>query len=160
MWAHYANCHKGFCIEYETPTYSNDSADIYHNLYPVVYTDSRKDLSQLSINWNASGKMTNDELWDFYKYCLLSKSLDWKYQQEWRLLSCGDLITDNNYNCRFFKIKKVYLGNQMPPDKRKEIIKICKDKGIPYVGMTITPNKFEMKDCENLCENCPRLKNK
>ena len=160
MWSHYANSHKGFCIEYEIPIYSENTETIFHNLYPVIYTDIRKDLSQLSINWNSLGNITDDELCDFYKYCLLSKSLDWKYQQEIRLISCDDLITDENYICQFFKIKKVYLGNQMQPDERKEIIKICKDKGIAYVGVTISQDRFEMRDCENLCENCLRLKNK
>ncbi len=158
MWSHYAGLHQGFCIEYETPIYSEENANIYHNLFPVIYTDTRKDLSQLSLNWNANGKLTEYELGDIYKYCLLSKSLDWKYQQEWRLISYDDHITDKYYNCEFFKIKKVYLGNKMQSDDRKEIIEICKSKGIPYTGVIIAPDRFEMKDCNMLCEDCERLK--
>ena len=159
MWSHYARLHQGFCIEYETPFYSEKNANIYHNLFPVIYTDVRQDLSQLSLNWRANGKPSDSELWDIYKYCLLSKSLDWKYQQEWRLISYDDDITNKNYNCDFFKIKKVYLGNKMQSDDRKEIIEICKSKGIPYTGVIIAPDRFEMKDCNMLCEDCERLKN-
>lgn len=158
MWSHYANNHKGFCIEYETPEYSDKNADIYHNLFPVIYTDKRTNLTSLSLNWKSTGTLSNDGLWDFYKYGLLSKSLEWRYQQEWRLISYDNLITDDTYNCQFFKIKKVYLGNRMSAKNRKEIIKVCKHKGIPYVGVIISSDKFEMKDCNIQCENCQRVK--
>lgn len=67
------------------------------------------------------------------------------------------LSGDDNFNCRFFKIKKVFLGNRMDTQNRLEIIDICKRKQIPYVGVTIAPDKYEMSDCKQLCENCPKL---
>lgn len=158
MWSHYANNHQGFCIEYETPDYSKENENIYLNLFPVIYTDTRTSLTKLSLNWNATGSLSHSDIWDFYKYCLLSKSLDWKYQQEWRLISCDTLLTDQNYNCKFFKIKKVYLGNKMSAKDRLEIIDICKKQGIPYTGVTIALDQFNMRDCSILCEDCDRLK--
>ena len=158
MWSHYAQYHKGFCIEYETPDYSDEWATIYHNLFPVIYSDSRTDLANISLSLKASGTLSNDKLWEFYKYGLLSKSLDWKYQNEWRLISCDNLLSDSNYNCKFFKIKRVYLGNRMPPEERVKIIKICKDKGIPYTGVTLAPDHFLMRECGILCEDCEKVK--
>ena len=158
MWSHYANNHQGFCIEYETPDYSVDNADLYHNLFPVIYTDTRTDLTNLSLNWNSTGTLSNEALWNYYKYGLLCKSLDWKYQNEWRLISYDKLLTDNSYNCQFFKIKKVYLGNKMPSEERIKIIKICKDKGISYAGVTIAPDRFMMSNCGILCEDCEKVK--
>lgn len=158
MWSHYANNHQGFCIEYETPDYSKENENIYLNLFPVIYTNTRTPLTKLSLNWNATGSLSHSDIWDFYKYCLLSKSLDWKYQQEWRLISCDTLLTDQNYNCKFFKIKKVYLGNKMSAKDRLEIIDICKKQGIPYTGVTIAPDQFSMRDCSILCEDCDRVK--
>ena len=157
MWSHYARYHQGFCIEYETPELNDINEPIYRNLFPVIYTDTRTDLLSIGINWKSTGTLTNNELWDFYKYGLLSKSLDWKYQQEWRLVSCDNLITDKNYNCTFFKIKKVYLGNKMPAKDRVEIIDICKKKGIPYTGVIIAPDRFKMNNCDILCENCDKM---
>lgn len=158
MWSHYAKYHQGFCIEYETPNLSDENIEIYQNLFPVIYTDTRTDLTKLSLDWKSSGTLSESDIWDFYKYCLLSKSLDWKYQQEWRLISCDDLLTDAKYNCKFFKIKKVYLGNKMPIKDRMEVIEICKSKGIPYTGVTIAPDQFNMRDCDILCEDCERMK--
>lgn len=47
----------------------------------------------------------------------------------------------------------------MPADKRKEIITICKRKGIPYIGVTRSLELYEMQECKDLCENCLWLNN-
>ena len=154
MWAHYADNHQGFCIEYETPQLDESNENIYYNLYPVIYTDTRIDLTSIFLNWDSTGRLSDDQLWDIYKFGLLSKSIDWKYQKEWRLISCDNLLTNENYDCEFFKIKKVYLGNRMKTEERKKVIEICNEKGITYSGVVITPDKYEMKDCNLLCENC------
>lgn len=155
MWSHYAESHTGFCLEYDIPAYSEEWKELYHNLFPVVYTNKRIDLTKLCLNWSKDGTLTQESLWDFYKFGLLSKSLDWKYQNEWRLVSCDSMLSDDeNDNCNFFKINKVYLGNKMPNDERMKIIKICKERNIPYCGVKIAQDKYEMKPCSILCENC------
>lgn len=63
-----------------------------------------------------------------------------------------------DYNCSFFKINKVYLGNKMPKDERKQIIDICKRKNIKYAGIIHKENMFQLDGCPELCENCYRCK--
>lgn len=158
MWSHYAKSHTGFCIEYDIPAYSDEWKDLFHNLFPVVYTNKRIDLTQLCLNWSKDGTLSEKSLWDFYKFGLLSKSMDWKYQNEWRLISLDNMLSENNdYNCSFFKINKVYLGNKMPNDERLNIIKICKERNIPYGGVIIAQDRYEMCPCNILCENCIKL---
>lgn len=36
----------------------------------------------------------------------------------------------------------------MDINQRKQIIDICNRKGIPYVGVRKSPDKFEMQECE------------
>ena len=43
----------------------------------------------------------------------------------------------------------------MPTDKRKELIDICKERKIPYVGVKKNTELFEMQECEMKCENFP-----
>ncbi len=156
MWAHYANSHKGFCIEYEVPPYSESFIHLYHNLMPVIYSDVRVSiLDQCLCSLQPPG-LTDTILWDIFKYGLLMKSMDWKYQNEWRLITCDNLLA-SDYNCKFFNIRKVYLGNKMDSQDRMKIIQICKRKQIPYAGITIAPDKYEMTDCRQLCEECPKL---
>lgn len=155
MWSsQYANNHEGFCVEYSIPPYGAESAGFLHNLLPAIYSDERHDITQTYLNMSLNREM----LWDTYKYGLLLKSIDWIDQQEWRLISCDSMLSsDDHYNCRFFDISKVYLGNRMRPDRRREIIEICKEKNISYAGVIIAQDKFQMKECPGLCEQCPRL---
>jgi len=155
MWSHYANSHKGFCLEYEVPPYDSESALLFHNLFPVIYSNKRTSVLEQCISELNSSFIPKDVLWSIYKYGLLSKSMDWKYQSEWRLVSCDSMLaSDDNYNCQFFKINRVYLGNKMTKQERLKIIGICRRKNIPYTGVTIEQNKYEMNDCQRLCEEC------
>jgi len=45
----------------------------------------------------------------------------------------------------------------MNSQDRMKIIAVCKHKQIPYVGVTVAPDKYEMSDCKQLCEACPKL---
>lgn len=45
----------------------------------------------------------------------------------------------------------------MTVSDRMKIISICKDKKIPYTGVTVASDKYRMVDCEQLCEACPKL---
>ena len=158
MWATYSDCHKGFCVEYTIMPNDPDYKTIYNNLFPVIYCKTRPDVTQkLS---TARDQMVDEEyLWNLYLHGVLRKSFDWAYQNEWRLL----LPFDNrgkSFDVRFFPITKVFLGNKMPTDNRMIIISICKEKGIPYIGVKRNPVQFEMQDCEILCENCPKYLNR
>lgn len=157
MWAsQYANNHKGFCIEYEVPEYSNANADIFNNLFPVIYSNNRVSILDECLKY-MQDKPDQELLEKIYKYGILLKSIDWIKQDEWRLVSPGNMLADD-YNCEFFKISKVYLGNRMSKEDRKQIIDICKRKNIEYAGIIHKKDRFELAECPDLCENCNRLK--
>ena len=46
----------------------------------------------------------------------------------------------------------------MNKENRQEVIEICKQKGIPYIGVMKDHDKFQMKECNILCEECPNYK--
>lgn len=155
MWAsQYANNHEGFCIEYEIPEYSEEYVNLFHNLFPVIYSDIRTSVIGECLKYieDRSGKELVENI---YKYGILTKSTDWKDQDEWRLVSPGNMLADDN-SCEFFKIKKVYLGNRMPKEERYKVIEICKRKGIEYVGIINMRDRYELTGCPNLCDKCYR----
>lgn len=157
MWGgSYAACHCGFCIEYEATPNNESLRDVYNNLFPVVYSRRRADISDSLIRWQDTD-ITEETLWSIYFHGTLRKSFDWAYQNEWRLLM-PDGMTGESYTVPFFPISKVYLGNRMKKEKREEIIEICHAKHIPYVGVTRAQERFEMKECTILCEECPQFK--
>ncbi len=65
---------------------------------------------------------------------------------------------DSDYNKKFFPITKVFLGNRMDYKRRIEIIEICKNQNISYVGVMRNSNTFEMQECKVKCEDCYKFK--
>lgn len=159
MWGGaYADCHNGFCIEYTILPNDKAYRDVYYNLFPMIYCKVRPNMT-LRLVAAKDKDITKEVLWDIYFHGALRKSIDWAFQNEWRLLL--PLRSNNmaDYNVKFFPITKVYLGNRMAPKEREKIIDICHDKNIPYIGVRRNSAVFEMQDCEIKCEDCPQYKN-
>lgn len=153
MWSGYADYHRGFCIEYTIlPTY-DDYKDVFYNLFPMVYCKTRPDITERIVRAKDKN-FTEEDLWDIYFHGVLRKSIDWVFQDEWRLV-----WPFNESNVKFFPITKVYLGNRMPASRRKEIIDFCNSKNIQYAGIKSNPNIFKMEECSIKCEDCPNYLN-
>ena len=132
MWSNqYADNNQGFCIEYEIPDLSRRTDELCNNLFPVIYSDARTDVLDKCLEYNER-KPDAEYLSVIYKYGALAKSKSmWKSQDEWRLISYDKMLADN-YNCKFYPITRVYLGVNMNNNQRREIIDICKRRGIPH----------------------------
>ncbi|WP_347289864.1 DUF2971 domain-containing protein [Kluyvera georgiana] len=89
MWSHYANQHKGLCIEYDMDLVSEN------HVHKVIYGGSRQILTSEIRNWLREPSMDDN----IKKVCLLTKSEEWRYESEWRIFG------------------KVGLGNSLPPIK-------------------------------------------
>ena len=154
MWGGYANEHNGFCLEYTVST-DKEYEDILHNIRPVMYCKSRRSVTTALLE-SYDHNLSMEALGDIYFNGVLRKSIDWVYQNEWRLLLPPQEHGQKGYLKKFFPITKVYLGNRMSSERRREIIAICKRKGIPYAGVTRSSDLFEMQECNTLCEDCLR----
>lgn len=158
MWGGtYADFHKGFCLEYTVLPENGNYKEIFYNLFPVIYSKVRANLTRL-IAVQEDTEITNEYVWNLYFNGALRKSIDWAYQNEWRLLLPIKSDAPKDLNVKFFPITKVYLGNRMNSNERKKIIDICKEKQLPYVGVKRSQNYFEMQDCEIKCEDCYQYK--
>ena len=157
MWGgSYADCHKGFCIEYTVLPNDEIYRDIYYNLFPMIYCKTRPNVVNELYKLKDSS-VTKDTLWNIYFNGALRKSIDWAFQNEWRLLLPIKSKDTSNYNVKFFPITKVFLGNRMSKERRKEIINICKEKNIPYIGVRRKNDAFEMEECNIKCEDCAKF---
>ena len=75
MWGHYADKHKGFCLEYDVDKLTKKLKP----LMPVIYTDKPFDASDIIDMRGIDDK--------FAMFCpALFKSKDWSYEKEWRIL--------------------------------------------------------------------------
>ena len=159
MWGGaYADCHNGFCIEYTVLPNDETYREVYYNLFPMIYCKVRPNMT-LRLVAAQDKNVTKEILWDIYSHGVLRKSIDWAFQNEWRLLLPLRSKNVVDYNVKFFPITKVYLGNRMVTEEREKIIEICHNRNIPYIGVKRNPAVFEMQDCEIKCEDCPQYKN-
>lgn len=151
MWSSsYGNDNKGFCIEYDLEINDKYLKDLYEQIYPVIYSQSRNDLLPLCTNCDKMPSV--GDLWQMYFNGMLRKSLYWFDQQEWRLILHKNSFTENPI--KFFKISKVFLGNKMNKYQRKKIIKICEREVINYVGLVRDLNSFNLIECKKNCKEC------
>lgn len=156
MWAHYANSHTGFCLEYDFKSLIHDCSEncesiltcpgfmLNYSIAPVIYRENRYDasagfMSMLS-NWfieNHKIPMTN-VYYDMFlpTKTMLTKSSAWEYEQEWRLFKPAPPSESTPHKLvSYMKPSAVYLGARIKEHNKQRLIKICKDKGIPCYQM-------------------------
>lgn len=160
MWAKYANNHKGFCVEYEVDfdITNQENLNLIFALFPVAYSKVRGNITKQVVK-TLDYQPDEDYLWSIFSNGILRKSIDWAYQNEWRLVMHNKLFNQNNYLIKFFKITKVFLGNKMPAKDKMEIINICKEKNITVVRVEKNEKYFEMEEC-NIDEEYLSIDNK
>jgi len=74
MWSHYADGHKGFCLEFDT------NYDPFTKMFPVSYSENIPEIDANKIINNP------DNYLETIKANLLHKYIDWRYEKEWRVL--------------------------------------------------------------------------
>jgi hypothetical protein len=98
MWSHYANSHKGFCIEYEFDTLKTfdiqTNQNGFRHLGKIEYSNDIFDTKDVFIK--------NINLVNF----LFRKNIKWHYENEWRILS----IIPGKYNYDQKCIKSIIFG--------------------------------------------------
>jgi hypothetical protein len=139
MWSHYADNHRGFCIEYNISRWlPNDVRK--RILCPVIYQKDFFDSTDHLLSQMEKGAFN-------ILYPIISgstKSVDWEYEKEWRFIfNIGDSFQMQNYlmNCQ----TRVFLGYRMCDSKKRKILEICKSKGLEAYEAKPSDKKYEME---------------
>jgi len=170
MWAHYADYHKGFVLEYDTDEIANltgkcieckDKCAMQHTLglYPVVYSKNRFNATEyemetlkLRINNYYYGFKDQFCIPDMLFYIKTNsfKGDNWKYEKEWRLVySCS--INHPTIKFDVLKPKAIYLGSQMSLSNKKIIKKLIEGKNLVVYEMYIDNSKEKYALSYRLC---------
>jgi hypothetical protein len=145
MWAHYADYHKGFALEYDSNTLRE--CLLRHNilLCPITYGDERYDATEHEIDMlkirveHGTDFYESDEL--FYIKSNIYKGSEWKYEKEWRAFC----FSPQGKPCVTVKPTAIYLGSQMLEDNKKKVFESVKGKEIRIYEMYIDENEKEYK---------------
>ncbi len=124
LWAHYANSHRGFCIEFDKEKlirYINE--ENRNTLY------GQKSLLQFEqVIYSKTFPLINPETFsepDKFTQPLITKSIDWKYEEEFRIIYLKG--ANRHYEIDDSIISGVYLGLKASADTEKHI-KQCLEK--------------------------------
>lgn len=137
LWSHYADQHKGIAIEYDFS--QCDHSDIRSRcMWPVLYSENLFD---------ASGYISQSRQQNFNNLfaiiAAMHKSMDWSYEQEWRLI----IPTGETYAPFSIAVPKpsaIYLGSRISQSNKIAILDIANMKKIPVHAMTCAHNQFRM----------------
>lgn len=151
MWSHYANSHKGVCIEYERP-YSIDFKD-------VTYKQKRPHIKMYKAVSHAIAldilgkKETDDETTLHLKETLdpfFVKSTDWRYEEEVRCLYSKTKLNDNiKYDNKRYILNigcptAIYIGCKTAGDELDHLYRLAENRGIPVYFMKKSEDTFDV----------------
>lgn len=134
MWAHYANNHNGFVIEFDEKHSFFDQRtkpeELRRHLIKVRYSKQRPEIILYDTNLTDSENLDN---WINNFLCV--KSDHWEYEQEWRMFytlrDCKNRIKNENHEICLVSvpiecIKGIILGCNISEESKQNIIALLK----------------------------------
>ncbi|AYN16797.1 DUF2971 domain-containing protein [Pseudomonas sp. p99-361] len=110
MWSHYAENHKGFCIEYKI----DETSPLTTMARPVKYTDVYPSLSVKNLHAGATEA--------FLEACLFTKAKQWSYEKEWRaIMDVGGKL----YQAPA-PVSAIIFGARMPEADKRDVYEILR----------------------------------
>lgn len=137
MWAHYGDDHKGFAMEYNFHKLDSRSK-LRGSIWPVLYDEKLYDVT--SQIFGRPVKKFNDLL---ALGAALGKSIDWKYEREWRIVKRVGLGKSGG-NVQVPSPVAIYVGAEAQSDKIKDLLTIAARKEIPVFRMALAKHEFKM----------------
>ncbi len=137
MWSHYADNHRGFCMEYEVQDLPEGIRRI---LFPVIYISTLFDYEKYF--QNISKSPLNFNIF-FTLVSALHKAKEWDYESEWRIAFVHNaLANESNYAIGF--PKAIHLGARVSEADKDKLLVICRKRGIEVHEMRLARDRFEL----------------
>lgn len=133
LWAHYADSHRGFCIEYNLELLISKQ-QIRHRYFDVQYSNSIPNL-------NFSKILEKEDPDTLIKTILGYKSERWSYENELRIIT--ELQGINSYDYR--AVKAIHFGLKTPNEEIMRLMDTLKGRKIKYFQMYLKPNSFKFE---------------
>lgn len=138
MWSHYADSHKGFCIEL-----NRSPENMLAHARPIDYPE---DDEFPYINYWLG---PNEQVLDEVVKIIVTKSKHWNYEKEWRLINrpkvINELYKGHLVNYPDEMISGIIFGARMNSKERNSIRNILAGKPISYYEVIPVKNKFRLE---------------
>jgi hypothetical protein len=132
MWSHYADEHRGLCIEYDTIDHH------CKNLAPINYSTSGEIKVSVIHEW-VIGKSADAKcaIRDAFFY---AKAAQWRYEKEWR-----DVVSAPGATDRPITISAVHFGMCCDSSVRTGVVKLLCGKTIRFYDIYRKDHSFHLK---------------
>lgn len=131
LWAHYANAHTGYCIEY-------DAIQLFElwqcSLLPIIYQEQYP---------TAHFSTKESEVFINNLRCFATKSIHWKYENEWRIIRYCNSKEDHKGEAPI--PKAIYLGINTNEIYKEEMFRFCKANKINLFQMKCAENAYQLE---------------
>jgi hypothetical protein len=146
MWSHYADAHKGAVIKFLCLPHMDNPLCVAK---PIVYSDNMPVLATLE-EWidSAFGFKSIDytTLWD--RLCLI-KSIDWAYEQEWRVIIPDEAIGADFTDLKIYpqEVAEIIIGCRMPNRDVEDILALlsCDFAHVTATQALKSPRQFRLE---------------
>lgn len=133
LWAHYANSHKGFCIEYNLNRLLLNQNPKHH------YFDVKYSIKIPEINFSQLLDQNDSDA--LIKNMLGFKSQRWEYENELRIITENQGINTYDYRA----VEAIYFGLKMPNEEIEQIMETLQGRKIQYYQMHLKLDSFEFE---------------
>ncbi|QUM85459.1 DUF2971 domain-containing protein [Moritella sp. 28] len=139
MWSHYADNHKGFVVEFSLDLNDERMVNNPEFCFGGNYVEYSHDMPVKVVGTN--------NFTDYYRQFLV-KSQDWKYEQEYRVLSTNKGAGIHKFDPRL--ISSVIVGAKMPSENYRalmdEVVEFMSkyDHNISVQQAKIAQDKYEL----------------
>lgn len=117
MWAHYSDCHEGFCLEFD------GQDEFFQQALPITYSKELPIFNILDTTVGDSHKYVDE-----FAKLLLIKAEDWKYEDERRIVYTPKQGGPGIHTFPEKLLTGVILGFRISSENRNSIIEWCKGR--------------------------------
>lgn len=132
LWAHYANSHNGFCIEYDLDKLREFEGAKY-SIFKVIYQNKPPIM-------NVDSMFASDSQNEFLQKLTSVKSKRWEYEEEIRIIT----PSEGKQYYDFRAVRSIYFGLRMKKKNIQLIMETLQGRGIKYFQMQLKANSYEL----------------
>lgn len=134
MWSHYANSHKGFCVEY--------------CVRPMDLATGNPDFLQYDVQYHSSSPelCLTELLFSPYQALIkvfATKQIEWAYEREWRLIHIKQ--TGNVELPTAMRVSALIAGNKIPSTGFDRLKRMGKKINVPVYQSDLTSSDFRLR---------------
>lgn len=135
MWAHYANSHQGFCIEYDLDKLIEGSYVKGFNLTNTIHVKYEYDNPKI---------VEQDSVFAVQEKVFGTKSKAWEKENEVRLVFETNGVKPIVYGA----IQSLYFGLNIGNDERQKVIDTLKNRGVKFYQINRVGKSYKLNAVE------------